>query len=106
MAYNDLITIQQNTVSRDTNGFKQFSWSTYKQCWADIEDTGGSLSYESDSPIWRDTKTFKIRTHDAPSVKAYPQMRIVYDSDYFMVVGIEKDGRLFTTLTGEATDDE
>jgi len=106
MAYNDLIVIQQNTVSRDTAGFKQFSWSTYKTVWAEIVDTGGVMDYESEQPVWRDSKTFKIHKHDAPEVKAYPQMRISYNSDYFMITGIEHEGRLFTTLTGDATDDD
>ena len=106
MAYNWKIVIQQNTVTRDDYGGDNYSWSTYKTVWSEMEDTGGTLIYESDQPVWRDSKTFKIRTADAPDVKAFPNMRISYDGDYYSIVGIEKDGRLFTTLTGEAYDDE
>ena len=112
MAYNDLITIQQSSTGTDDYGGDQFTWSTYKEVWAEVVDTGGSMSYESDQPVWRDSKTFRIRTYDAPNVKAFPQMRIMHTdqntevADYFMITGIEKEGRLFTTLTGEAVDDD
>lgn len=106
MAYNDKIVIQENTVTRDTYGGKQFSWDEYKTVWAEIEDTGGFLDHSTGMPVWRDTKTFRIRQADAPAVKPYPQMRIYYDEDYFMITGMEKEGRLFITLTGEATDDD
>ena len=106
MAYNDKIIIQSSTNTRDAYGVMVRTWATYKTVWAEVIDAGGSITYESEQPVYRDNKTFKFHTPDAPAVKTFPAQRISYDSDFYMISGIEKEGRLFTTLTAEAYDDE
>lgn len=104
MAYNDKIVIQQKTVSADTYGERDPTWTTYKTVWAEMEDTGGVVDYSADMPIYSDTRTFIIHTHDAPDVTT--DMRVSYDSEYHMIRSIRKDGRLRTKLTVQAFDDE
>jgi len=104
MAYNDKIIIQQKTVSADTYGERDPTWTTYKTVWAEMIDEGGVVDYESDMPIYTDTRAFKIHTHDAPSVTT--KMRVSWNSEYHMIRSIRKAGRLHTTLTVQAYDDE
>jgi len=104
MAYNYNIVIQQRTDSRDTYGEMDPTWSTYKTLWAERIDEGGALSYESDMPVYSNQIVFRIRTHDAPSVTT--KMRISFDSGYYKIRSIQKEGRMFTVLVGEIDDDE
>lgn len=104
MAYNDSIVIQQVTEGRDVNGAVTESWTTYKTVWAEIEDAYSNVSQESEMPVFEDGKSFKIHTHDAPAVTS--KMRISYDSQYFYIRSIRKEGRLRTILVAEAFDDE
>ena len=55
-------------------------------------------------PVYTDTRTFKIHTHDAPDVTT--KMRISYDSNYYMIRSISKEGRLHIRLIVEDFDDE
>ena len=48
--------------------------------------------------------TFRIHAHDAPSVTS--KMRVSYDSQYWTITGISKEGRLHIVLNVEAYDDE
>jgi len=104
MAYNDKIIIQQTTEGRGTAGGIEDTWTTYKSVWADIEDVSSYVSHESEMPVHEDSKSFKIHKHDAPSVTT--KMRISYDSQYFFIRSIQKEGRLRTVLVAEAYDDE
>jgi SPP1 family predicted phage head-tail adaptor len=80
------------------------SWATYKTVWAEIVDVSGDESFTSDMRVYEDAKIFKIHTHDAPAVTT--KMRISYDSKFFLITSINKEGRLRTTLTATAFDDE
>lgn len=105
MAYNDSIVIQQYTQARDTYGaIDAGTWATYKTVWAEIEDVSSVVSNESEMPVHQDGKSFKIRTHDAPAVTT--KMRISYNSEFYYIGSIQKEGRLRTILIGEAYDDE
>jgi SPP1 family predicted phage head-tail adaptor len=104
MAYNDKIVIQQKTVAADDYGERDPTWTTYKTVWSEMDDTGGVVDYESDMPIYSDTRSFKFRTHDAPSVTT--KMRISYGGVYHKILSIRKEGRLHTTLTVQSSDDE
>lgn len=105
MAYNDSIVIQQYTQGRDTLGaIDAGTWATYKTVWAEIEDISSSVSHESEMPVFEDSKSFKIHTFDAPAVTT--KMRISYDSQYFLISSIRKEGRLRTILIASAYDDE
>jgi head-tail adaptor len=105
MAYNDKIIIQQYTQSRDTLGaIDAGSWGTYKTVWAEIDDTGGNVTDESEMPVYGYSTTFTIRTVDAPAVTT--KMRISWSSEIFYIRSIHKEGRLRTVLTADAYDDE
>ena len=105
MAYSDLIVIQQYTQKRDSLGaIDAGTWGTYKTVWAMIEDAGSSVSHESDMPVFEDAKTFKFRAADAPAVTS--KMRVSYDSQYFYIDSVQKEGRLRTVLIARANDDE
>ena len=104
MAYNDKIIIQQPTEARNDYGGITSSWATYKTAWAEIDQEGGNVSFESEIPVFSDRNRFKIRTHDAPAVTS--KMRISYDSQIWLIDAIQKEGRLFTVLTATAHDDE
>ena len=80
------------------------SWATYKTVWAEVEDVSSNVQFESDMPVFEDGKSFKIHTHDAPGITS--KMRISYDSQYFLIRNIRKEGRLRTVLIAEAYDDE
>ena len=103
MGYNSQITIQQETETRTDYGDVSSSWSTYKTVWADKDNTGGSVTHESDQPVYSESTTFKFRTEDADAVTT--KMRISHDSQVYWIRSIQKD-RLFTTLITEAYDDE
>ena len=105
MAYNDKIVIEQGTETRSSNGAVDVTWATYKTVWAEIESSGGTISYETEMPVYSDNMAFRIHKHDAPGVTT--KMRIKdSDSNYYWIRSIQKDGRLWLTLTGEAFDDE
>ena len=104
MTYNDSIVIQQTTESRGSAGGVEDTWATYKTVWAEIEDASGNENFSADMTVYEDSKSFKIHTHGAPAVTT--KMRISYDSRFFLITSINKEGRLRTTLTGVAYDDE
>ena len=104
MAYNDKIVIQQSTVTADDYGERDETWTTYKTVWAEMDVPGGSIGYESDMPVYADSRLFKIRTYDAPSVTT--KMRISYDSEIYFIRSIQKIGRLFLVLITSSYDDE
>ena len=105
MAYNDSIVIQQQATAHGVYGEADTgAWSTYKTVWAEIDDSTSSVSQESEMPVFEDSKSFKLHTHDAPAVTT--KMRISYDSQYFFIRSIRKEGRLRTVLIGSAYDDE
>lgn len=108
MAYNYYITIQQSSVTADDYGERDKTWTTYKSCWAEMDVPGGTVSNESDMPVYSDSRIFRIRTHDAPSVTS--KMRVAYTenstTDYFYINSINKEGRMFTVLNVVAFDDE
>ena len=104
MAYNDYIVIQQSTVSADRYGERDKTWTTYKSVWAERDDEGGYLGYTADMPVYSDSLSFRIHTHDAPDVTT--KMRISYNSKYYLIRSIQTEGRLHTNLRVEAFDDE
>jgi len=104
MAYNDKIIIQQKTEARNADGDVVKTWSTYKTVWAEVSDSGDGIDNQSEQSVYYDSKDFKIHSRDAPAVTT--AMRISYDSQYFFIRGISRDGRLRKTLTATAYDDE
>jgi SPP1 family predicted phage head-tail adaptor len=104
MAYNDKIIIQQRTDGRGDAGGVEETWSTYKTVWAEIDDLSGNKDNAADMPVYEDSMSFKIHTHDAPDVTT--KMRISWESQYFYIRSKQRDGRLRTTLIADAYDDE
>jgi len=105
LTYNDLIIIQEYTQARGDYGeVDNGTWATYKSVWAEVVDGTGVEDFQSDMDIYSDIKTFKIHSPDASSVTT--KMRISYDSRFFEIISMKREGRLFTTLTAIAFDDE
>ena len=104
MAYNDKIIIQQSTETRGAAGGVETSWATYKTVWAEIDDSGGSVTSESEMPVFDNSTVFRVRTIDAPAVTS--KMRVSWSSQYFYIRAIHREGRLRTVLTADAYDDE
>ena len=104
MTYNDSIIIQQLTQVRDDYGGDASTWATYKTVWAEIEDVSGNENFQSDQRIYEDSKSFKVHTHDAPDITT--KMRISYDSRVFLIISLNKEGRLRTKMMGIAYDDD
>ena len=104
MGYNYQIVIQQSTESRDDYGEVDTTWSTYKTVWAERDDTGGVIDYQSDMPVYSDALIFKMHTYDAPDVTT--KMRVSYNGNIYLIRSIRTEGRFKTTLVTEAYDDE
>lgn len=104
MAYNYKIVIQQSTVTADDYGERDKTWTTYKTLWAERDDSGGFVGYTAEMPVYTDALSFRVHAHDAPAVTT--KMRIYYDSKYYMIRSITRQGRLHFLLTTEAFDDE
>ena len=104
MAYNDKIIIQQKSVSADTYGERDATWTTYKTVWAERQDQNGYKSDQTDMPVFTDGISFKIHAHDAPDVTT--KMRVSYDSLYWDIIRMERSGRLHYILYVESYDDE
>jgi len=104
MGYNYQIVIQRRTDSQDDYGEMDATWNTLYTVWAERDDTGGVVSYESEQPVYSDTMIFKIHSYDAPAVTT--KDRISYNSQTFGIRSVRKDGRFHLHLVTEAFDDE
>lgn len=87
------ITIQQPvyTVDANTNFKKVSSWTTYKICWASWKHEMSNEVFETGQMVAKDTFDWKIRYYDASDVKQ--DMRILYDSGYYYIIGVKELGR-------------
>ena len=87
------ITIQQPTytVSSNSNDKYVSAWTTYKTCYAAWVHNTSQEVFESGQMVAKDTYEWKVRYYDAPDVKM--DMRILYESEYYYLVGIKELGR-------------
>ena len=87
------IVLQQPTyaVSSDTNDRPITGWTTYKTLWASWVNRQSQEVFESGQMVTKETFEWKIRYFDAPAVKM--DMRILYDSKYYYLVGTKELGR-------------
>ena len=87
------ITIQQPTYTADseTGERKVSSWSTYKSAWAQRVHNQSLEQISGDQIILVDTYNFKIRYNDAPNITGV--MRVLYDSEYYDIMGLKELGR-------------
>ena len=87
------ITIQQPTyaVSANSNDKPISGWTTYKSLWSAWKHMQAQEVFETGQMVAKDTYEFKFRHYDAPDVKA--DMRILYDSQYYYLVGLKELGR-------------
>ena len=87
------ITIEQPTysVSDDSNNQYVSAWTTYKTVWAAWVQKQGQEVFETGQMVAKDTYEWKIRYKDAESVKM--DMRILYNSEYYYLVGLKELGR-------------
>ena len=79
------------SISADTNDKYVSGWTTYKSCFASYKHMQSQEVFESGQMVAKDTYEWKVRYYDAPDVKM--DMRILYDSEYYYLVGIKELGR-------------
>ena len=87
------ITIQQPTYSVSSNSNDKYvsAWTTYKNCWASWVHKQSQEVIETGQIVAKDTYEWKVRYYDAPDVKM--DMRILYDAEYYYLVGVKELGR-------------
>ena len=87
------LTIQQPTysVSSNTNDKTVSAWTTYKTCWGSWVHRQSSEVFETGQMVAKDTYEFKVRHYDTPDIKS--DMRILYDSKYYYLIGVKELGR-------------
>lgn len=88
------ITIERYTTSTNTYGERVQTWSTLLTVWAELMKTGEGMTERitanQDMPIQR--IRFKIRSSsDSRGIKA--DDRVLYNSNYYIIQGIEEVGR-------------
>lgn len=90
------ITIQQRTVSRDTDGAPLEAWSDYATVWAEIEQTGGREFYAAKQI--NSKLTHEIRIHYNAAIVS--SMRVVWGTrTLFIESALQDEGaHRFTVL--------
>ena len=87
------ITVERYTTSTNAYGERVQTWSTLLTVWAElmkIEGTTERITTNQDMPVQR--VRFKIRSSsDSRGIKA--DDRVVYNSKYYNIQGIEEVGR-------------
>lgn len=104
MAMIDYITIQQTTQTRGDIGDVVDSWSTYAACYADVTQISGNEAFTSEQVVYSDTKKFRVYYTSGSGVTA--KMRIVYNSENYMITSVAHVDRLFTDMIAVRYDDE
>jgi SPP1 family predicted phage head-tail adaptor len=96
------ITIEKPvyTTSSTTRQQERTSWTDYKSCWAKRVIDQSVEVVEEGLQVLKDTAKWTIRYYDAEDVK--PDMRVLYESEYYYIKGIKelgrKDGWMLTTI--------
>jgi head-tail adaptor len=96
------VTIQKPvyTTSSTTRQQERASWATYKSCWGKRIIRQSVEVVEEGLQVLKDSIEWTIRYYDAPDVK--PDMRILYDSEYYYIKGVKelgrKEGWMLTTI--------
>ena len=88
------ITIERATASLNAYGEEALSWATLITVWAELQKTSGlneSISDRQDTAT--QTLNFKIRS-STDSRAVTTKDRVLYDSKYYDIQGIEEIGRL------------
>ena len=85
------ITVERYTTSTNAYGERVQTWSTLLTVWAELMKTGEGMTERiSTMPIQR--VRFKVRSSsDSRGIKA--DDRVVYNSKYYNIQGIEEVGR-------------
>jgi len=104
MAYNDLITIQSVTETRNAYGEVVEAWVAYDTVWADIDTLSGSEGFSADQYVYADTKRFTIHYEEGKNVTS--KMRISYDSGYYYITSVAHRDRLRTELVATERDNK
>ena len=101
---NDLVTIQQVTETRSSNGAITESWDTFCEVWADVEQVSGSEGLNADMIVYNDVKSFVVYYNQGQLITA--KMRILYRDEIYKITSISHKNRLDTTLIAIRHDDE
>lgn len=85
------ITIQSQSVTRDTMGGEVVTWGTYKTVWAGFKPIRNKEGVESGQLTATRLCEFTFRYQDAPAVDE--AMQIVFDSQTYEIEGVQFLGR-------------
>ena len=103
MNYTEYITIQERTGTIDSLGQKVETWNKFAATWAHVTTKTMSESIQASQLMAVAMKFFKIK-HIA-GLRA--DMRILYDGDYYDIIGINFDRRDNTaTISALVTDNQ
>ena len=89
------ITIESQTLSSDANGQEIITWGTLAEVWArmtfetSMTSENGGESVEADQRVAQRIVKFTIRFRDDVDATC----RILYDSKYYFITGVEQLGR-------------
>lgn len=87
------ITIERATETTNGYGEKVASWATLITVWAELQKTSGMReSIDNRQDTARQQLNFKVRS-STDSRAVTTKDRVVYDSKYFDIIGIEEIGR-------------
>ena len=82
------IIVQSFTVSQDTYGEADKTWSTHKTVWADVQPISGR-EYFNAKQHTSEISHKVITRHDSTIT---PKMRVYYDSRYFDIESVINEG--------------
>ena len=83
------ITIESQTLSTDANGQEIVTWGDLASVWARMTFENGGESVEADQRVAQRIVKFTIRFRDDVDATC----RILYDSKYYFITGVERLGR-------------
>jgi SPP1 family predicted phage head-tail adaptor len=97
--YNKRITFQQPPKGKNINGFPNTDWTDVRSVWAMIKTNQGKtkgLEINSAGSVFNESD---IRFICRYTTGITPQMRIIYNSRIFNILGVVNDDEKNVTLT-------
>lgn len=91
------ILIQKRTDTVNDFAEPIFTWSTFHECFSNVQSAGGNEAFEADAITANNRKKFKIRFFDGIN----ESMRILYDGNYYQILQIQELGREGLFIWGE-----
>lgn len=91
------IVIEQSTNAKNSYGEWVSTWATFHTCFAEVNRFGGGEKLEAEKTTATNRVRFKIRFFDGIT----EDMRVLYDSKYYIITEIQELDREGLWLTAE-----